>query len=148
LTAEDRWEIAEAVVGVGLYADLREWDRLRALLADRVTTDYTSVFGGEALTSRPDALVGQWREALSGLDATQHQITNLLIEGTSAEATVRSSVRATHRLGDRFWIIGGSYTHRLAYTADGWKIAYMQIVRWYEEGDRAILAEAARKATG
>jgi hypothetical protein len=43
LTNEDKTAIAEAVAGIGLHADLREWDRVKSYFATRVTTDYTSL---------------------------------------------------------------------------------------------------------
>ncbi|TIX56313.1 MAG: hypothetical protein E5V25_28305, partial [Mesorhizobium sp.] len=75
LTIEDKTAIAEAVAGIGLYADLREWNRVRSYFAARVTTDYTSLFGGEVATSDRDALIAQWQGLLPGFDATQHLIT-------------------------------------------------------------------------
>ncbi|WP_367117758.1 nuclear transport factor 2 family protein [Mesorhizobium sp.] len=62
-------------------ADLREWNRVRSYFAARVTTDYTSLFGGEAATSDRDALIAQWQDLLPGFDATQHLITNIIVEG-------------------------------------------------------------------
>ncbi|TKB69765.1 MAG: nuclear transport factor 2 family protein [Mesorhizobium sp.] len=143
LTVEDRIAIAEAVAGIGLYADLREWNRVRSYLAARVTTDYTSLFGGEATTSDRDALIALWQGLLPGCDATQHLITNITVEGAGNDAVARSHVRATHWIGGRFWTVGGSYLHRLVRTPAGWRVNAIAIHRLYEEGDRAVLAAAA-----
>ncbi|RWP41367.1 MAG: nuclear transport factor 2 family protein [Mesorhizobium sp.] len=86
LTSEDKAAIAEAVAGIGLYADLREWDRVKSYFTTRVTTDYTSLFGGEAATSDRDALIAQWQGLLPGFDATQHLITNIVVEGAGNDA--------------------------------------------------------------
>ncbi|MER8826826.1 nuclear transport factor 2 family protein [Mesorhizobium sp. M0938] len=143
LTVEDRTAIAEAVAGVGLYADLREWNRVRSYFAARVTTDYTSLFGGEAATSDRDALIAQWQGLLPGFDATQHLITNIVVEGAGDDAVARSHVRATHWIDTRFWTVGASYLHRLVRTPEGWRVSAISIRRLYEEGDRAVLAAAA-----
>ncbi|TIX03365.1 MAG: nuclear transport factor 2 family protein [Mesorhizobium sp.] len=107
LTIEDKTAIAEAVAGIGLYADLREWNRVRSYFAARVTTDYTSLFGGEVATSDRDALIAQWQGLLPGFDATQHLITNIVVEGAGNDAVARSHVRATHWFDTRFWTGGG-----------------------------------------
>ncbi|MGX9177596.1 nuclear transport factor 2 family protein [Mesorhizobium sp. BHbdii] len=143
LTVEDRTAIAEAVAGIGLYADLREWNRVRSYLAARVTTDYTSLFGGEVATSDRDALIAQWKGLLPGFDATQHLITNIVVEGAGNDAVARSHVRATHWFDTRFWTVGASYLHRLVRTPEGWRVSAIAIRRLYEEGDRAVLAAAA-----
>ncbi|MER9252561.1 nuclear transport factor 2 family protein [Mesorhizobium sp. M0598] len=143
LTVEDRIAIAEAIAGIGLYADLRDWNRVKSYFAASVTTDYTSLFGGKVATSDRDALVAQWQGLLPGFEATQHLITNITVEGAGNDAVARSHVRATHWIGSRFWTVGGSYLHRLVRTPEGWRVNAIAIHRLYEEGDRAILAAAA-----
>jgi hypothetical protein len=148
LTVEDRVVIAEAVAGIGLYADLREWNRVKSYFAANVMTDYTSLFGGEIATSDRDALVAQWQGVLPGFDATQHLITNIVVEGAGNDAIARSHVRATHWIDARFWTVGASYLHRLVRTPEGWRVSAIAIHRLYEEGDRAVLAAAADRVNG
>ncbi|RWO75156.1 MAG: nuclear transport factor 2 family protein [Mesorhizobium sp.] len=143
LTSEDKTAIAEAVAGIGLYADLREWDRVKSYFTTSVTTDYSSLFGGEAATSNRDALIAQWQGLLPGFDATQHLITNIVVEGAGNDAVARSHVRASHWIGARFWTVGANYLHRLVRTPEGWRVSAISIHRLYEEGDRAVLAAAA-----
>ncbi|RWE56485.1 nuclear transport factor 2 family protein [Mesorhizobium sp.] len=147
LTIEDKTAIAEAVAGIGLYADLREWNRVRSYFAARVTTDYTSLFRGEVATSDRDALIAQWQGLLPGFDATQHLITNIVVEGAGNDAVARSHVRATHWFDTRFWTVGASYLHRLVRTPEGWRVSAIAIRRLYEEGDRAVLAAAADRVS-
>ncbi|MER9962141.1 nuclear transport factor 2 family protein [Mesorhizobium sp. M0045] len=78
-----------------------------------VTTDYTSLFGGAAATSGRDALIAQWQGLLPGFDATQHLITNIIVEGAGNDAVARSHVRAAH------WITGGS-GRSMAAISTGW----------------------------
>lgn len=148
LSAQDQLAVTQTVTGIGLYSDLREWGRVLTMLAEQVTTDYVSVFGGDVETASRTDLVGQWRATLRGFDATQHLVTNVAVGGSGDEATARSQVRATHRIDDRFWILGGVYTHRLVRTADGWRVIFMGIQRLYEEGDRALVQEASRRSAG
>jgi hypothetical protein len=68
--------------------DTRRWPDLGALYAAEVTTDYTSLFGGEAQRQSGDTLIGGWRELLGSLDATQHLVgpIDVRLEGDRATA--------------------------------------------------------------
>ncbi|TIL57413.1 MAG: nuclear transport factor 2 family protein [Mesorhizobium sp.] len=140
-----RFVLALAVFAATLAAlpALSEWDRVKSYFTTRVTTDYSSLFGGEAATSDRDALIAQWQGLLPGFDATQHLITNIVVEGAGNDAVARSHVRAIHWIDTRFWTVGASYLHRLVRTPEGWRVSAISIHRLYEEGDRAVLAAAA-----
>jgi hypothetical protein len=147
LSAIDVQSITQTVTGVGLYSDLRDWNQVAQLLADEVTFDYTSLFGGEVATNSRSDMVGQMRATLQGFDATQHLIGNVQVTvSTAEEVTALSHVRATHWIGERFWIVGGVYSHRLVGAPGGWKVTYMRFQRLYEEGNRAALRDAAARA--
>jgi SnoaL-like domain len=145
LSAADQVAITQAVTGLGLYADVRDWQRVSLLMADQVTTDYTDVFGGQIVTTSREDLVEQWRTTFQGFDATQHQITNVSVSGGGDEASTLSHVRAIHWVDGRSWTIGGVYTHRLERGPNGWQIAFMAIQRLYEEGDRGVFDAASRR---
>ena len=147
LSAADKAEIAEAVTGIGLYADLRDWGRVRDFMASQITTDYVSLFGGEVGTTDRVALIAQWKTVLPGFDATQHLITNIAVDGNADEAHTTSHVRATHWINGHFWTVGGIYRHRLVRSSDGWRVSFIGIQRLYEEGDRAVLKAAAERVT-
>lgn len=145
LAPADHIAITETVTGVGLYSDLRDWDRVLTLLGDHVTSDYVSVFGGNVETTTRTELVEQWRSTLEGFDATQHQITNVTVNGSASTATTLSHVRATHRIGDQLWILGGVYTHQLVRGNAGWQVTSMRLQHLYEEGDRRLLEDASAR---
>jgi hypothetical protein len=145
LTPADVIQIADAVAGIGLYSDLRDWARVETFFTPQVTADYSSVFGGEVAPVARSALVAQWKKVLPGFDATQHLITNIISVRMEAGAMARSHVRATHWIGDRFWTLGGSYRHDLVMTAEGWLVATMTIERRYEEGDRGLVDQASKR---
>jgi hypothetical protein len=138
LSAADQLAVTQTVTGVGLFADLRDWGVVGALLADEITTDYTSVFGGEVATASRADLLAQWRDTLGGFDATQHLITNVAVDGSGDEASTLSHVRATHWVGGRSWTVGGVYSHRLVRSPAGWQVTYMALRKAYEEGDRSV----------
>lgn len=142
LSIEDRLEIMQAVGAVLLMLDLHEWDKVGPYLADEVIVDYRSIFGGEVAHHTRASLVELWRSRIPGFDSTQHQVTNVIVEGVGSRASTTSSIRACHRLGDGYWNFGGGYFHELVRTAEGWQIRAMTIRMTYEEGDRGIRAQA------
>jgi hypothetical protein len=73
--------------------DDRDWDVVRAGLADELDTDYTSLFGGEPEHLAADALVERWRGMLPGFDATQHFLGPIVVDPDgSADCNVRGSL--------------------------------------------------------
>lgn len=139
MTLNDRLAIAEAITGTGLFLDRRDWRRVQSLFAEHVTVDYTSLFGGTVSTTTAAALVQQWRDRLAPLDATQHIISNVQIAEAKGVVTGLSHVQARHIRGEQFWVVGGIYTHELAFTVQGWRVHSLTLQRLYEEGNRAVL---------
>jgi len=57
-----------------------------------VETDYTSLFGGEVLEQRGDALIEAWRSLLAPV-ITQHLLGTIAVDVNGAAATARCHVR-------------------------------------------------------
>ncbi|MFD1052334.1 nuclear transport factor 2 family protein, partial [Kibdelosporangium lantanae] len=115
--------------------DTRDWDTVAATLADQVTLDYTSLFGGEVETLTPDEITGRWRGLLPGFDATMHMLGPLVDDGD----TVRCNVRAYHHIDGRTWMVAGWYTLHIVQSATGARIAGIRIESSYEEGGRDLV---------
>ncbi|HEV7646532.1 MAG TPA: nuclear transport factor 2 family protein [Actinophytocola sp.] len=151
----DRAEITDAVVRMGWLLDRRDWDGLRELFTERVYTDYTALWGGTPQEGAVDDLLstsaqGSWRRTMDGLEATQHLITNVLVDVTGEQARATANVLGTHRLpnphGSPLWTVGGTYDFGLVRTAAGWRIrAITQGLSWVE-GNQQILFRAAQAA--
>lgn len=95
---EDGPAVIETCTRMAWYADQRQWDRLAGVFADKVTLDYTSLNGGEPVALSPAEIVAGWRQALGGYDATQHLITNHLVDLGADTAVCTAAFQATHRL--------------------------------------------------
>lgn len=123
--------------------DTRDWDTVRKLLADEVTLDYVSVFGGEVETIAADQVIERWQALLPGFDATQHFL------GTLAEidGTVQGAVRGYHVIGDEVWMVAGWYRLTLD-AADPPRIAGIALTASYETGRRELVTEAQKRAAG
>lgn len=151
----DRATITDTVVRMGWFLDRRDWDGLRGLFTERVSTDYTDLWGGTPQEGPVDQLLstsgqGSWRRTMDGLDATQHLITNVLVDLDGDEARATANVLGVHRLpnphGSPLWTVGGTYDFRLVRTAAGWRIrAITQRLTWVE-GNQQILFRAAARA--
>ena len=119
----DRMEIVEVTVRMAWLADRRDWDQLVGVFADEVDLDYTSLTGGDPVRLSRGDLVAGWRTGLGGLDATQHLVSNHLVEVDGDRAVATAQFQAVHVLanphGDPTWTLGGHYRFGLTRQADG-----------------------------
>lgn len=135
--------VTATVVDFFRAVDTRDWDTVRALLADEVTLDYVSLFGGEVETLPAAEVVERWRKLLPGFDATQHFL-GLLAE---SDGVVRGNVRGCHRLDGEEWTVAGWYD--LTLTTPGTpRIAAIVLTATYETGHRDLLGRAQDRAAG
>jgi ketosteroid isomerase-like protein len=122
--------------------DTRDWDVVGELLADDVSTDYTSIFGGAPEVLAGTDLVRQWESLLPGFDATQHFLSELL---PTADSVVECNVRGYHHLDGQTWMVAGWYV--ITVTPDGpVRITGITITEIYETGSRDLLTRAETRA--
>jgi hypothetical protein len=145
MSIEDEAAIQHLVVGVSHEIDHRRWPELRALFAETVRVDYTSLFGGEAQALRADDLVATWKTRLATIEATQHLLGPIAVTVQGARAIASCHVRAYHRLarapGGPEWMVAGHYAFELTRNA-GWKIDRMTLETFYQTGNTRLLDEA------
>ncbi|MCB9475639.1 MAG: nuclear transport factor 2 family protein [Deltaproteobacteria bacterium] len=143
--------IQDTCVGVMHDIDLRYWDGLADLFAPDVTTDYTSLFGGEAVTQSAVELIAGWRAALSNLDSTQHLLGPIAVQVNNDAAVAHTHVRAWHKkaglAGGESWMVAGHYTFRLIRADEHhWKISAVKLTVLDQEGNVEMLAQASGTA--
>jgi SnoaL-like domain len=123
--------------------DTRRWADLRALYADEVTTDYTSLFGGEVQRQSGDALIAGWRGLLSALDATQHLVGPIDVRLEGGAATAECHVRGYHvrrgAPGGDEWMVAGQWVICSAEQGKQWRVTAMTLRTFYETGNRRVL---------
>ena len=142
-------EITNLRYRYALGLDSRDWDMYRSIFCDEVVMDFTSYSGGDGpATMAADAWVAGLRPQFTGLSATQHVMTNPLLEVHGGEAQLRMYMKAEHFLteGDvqGEFAIGGYYDDKVIHTPQGWKIAAVTLTVWWRRGDPRIM-EAARQ---
>ncbi len=145
--AEQQADISTAITDIAAGADRHDWTRVRGAFSDTVTTDYTSLWGGDAVTQPADELVAGWSAFLPGFDATHHMVTNHTITSLSeTSATAQTDFTATHRLDDGLWVLGGRYDYELEKSGDRWVVTSMTMTAIWESGDRGLVALAGQRA--
>lgn len=131
--------ISDRVTAMLHAIDTLDWTGVRAAFADRVTVDYTSLFGGEPATMAGDDLIKTWQGLVPGIDATQHMIGPVVsvIAGDTAKA--ETHVRGYHRLkgveGGETWMVAGHYVFKLIRQSGVWRIEAMTLIAYYQEGN-------------
>ncbi|MDE0060496.1 MAG: nuclear transport factor 2 family protein [Defluviicoccus sp.] len=137
-------KIVETITDIAAGADRDDWGRVRSAMSDEITTDYTSLFGGEPVSQPADDLVKSWAAFLPGFDSTHHMVTNHTVTSAGADrATAEADFTATHRIGDALWVLGGRYSYRLDKSDSRWLVTSMTMQALWETGDRAALVSQA-----
>jgi hypothetical protein len=140
-----REAIESTVIGVAHHIDHKAWRELRALYAESVQTDYTSLFGGEVQQQPGDALIEAWKKLLTPV-VTQHLLGPITVEIDGATATARCHVRGYHHAkgaaGGDEWMVAGHYVFGLTQDGSSWKIRSMKLELLYQTGNLQLLAAA------
>jgi hypothetical protein len=137
--------VRHVVAAVAHHIDARRWEELRALFADEVRTDYTSLFGGTPQTQSADELIAGWRQVLSPLDATLHLLGPIVVSAAGAAAEAECHVRAWHwrtgaPAGDE-WVVSGHYRFELVLPGRVWQIRSMTLDTYHQSGNKGLLQE-------
>ena len=144
----DLLAIIELINRFGMHADWREWEDLRMLLKDEITSDYSDLYG-EKQQVKADDLIEQWKNFLGSMEATQHMITNHVIDLNGDRATCRAHFRAQHilhnRNGGSHWMPSGTYLFELEKVDRNWKISSIILKMLWSEGNQNLLTLANQK---
>jgi hypothetical protein len=138
----DILDVQAVVVRLAHNIDGRRWPELRALFADTLQTDYTSLFGGEVQEQRSDDLMNAWRNLLGSV-VTQHFLGPIDVDVTGEIARAECHVRGYHvkkgASGGDEWMIAGHYVFELRRSTSGWKIRRMKLETLHQSGNLKLL---------
>jgi hypothetical protein len=148
---EDRAQISEQVIKYAIGVDRRDWQMFADCFTDPVYTDY-SAGGAEAGTFPRDEVVAGIAKVLDEFEVTQHISPNHVIEFDESDpdrAVCHSYMYAQHVLegaeGGDYYLLRGSYTNRMARTAEGWRIEGIIQHRSWSDGNENAVAEAVAR---
>lgn len=132
----DRSQIIDVLNRYAVSIDLRNWEDFADCFAETVEMSLPAL-GGPLSLSRADA-TSMARAIFSGVVATQHLSANHQVTVDGGEATARSTLNATHYLGDDLEQPTqrevGYYEWHLV-RSDGWRIDRVSMTISWVEGN-------------
>ena len=132
--------IINAVNGIAIFADLRDWSRCRQSFTEQVEFDYTSLVGGTPTVMAADQQIQQWSDFFKGtFKTTQHIVGSHVVSINGDTATCVSNFQAHHTYLDPqkgTWVLSGVYQHDLVRVGDTWKVNKMKMTWTWEAGTR------------
>lgn len=161
MSSDPRLDVAQTVYEFAYGIDGRDWDRYRSIFVAApapIAFDYSSYHGRPPSEMDADTWLAAVTPLFSGLDATQHTMSNPIVElGTGNDARCRVYMQAAHFLwrddleavtgsSDPEFTIGGYYDDHLVHDADGphgWRIDAVTLTVWWRRGNAALM-EVAR----
>jgi len=150
MSADDELAVAETVYRYALGVDTRDWAMYRAQFADRVHVDFSSYSGRPPADIAADDWVAGVQPLFTGLHATQHMMTNPLVDVDGDTARIRMYVQATHVLDPAdpasVFTVGGYYDDDLVRSGDRWIFTGVKLTVLWRTGDQSIMEKARAKA--
>ena len=148
----DRAAISDVQLRYATSVDTRDWPLLRTCFTDEIETGFATAPGSAPQRIKADDWVELVRRTISGMQATQHMITNHVIKLDGDEATCVAYVQARHHLpnetGGSAQVMYGYYTNRFVRTPDGWKIRARRLTVTWNEGNMHIFELARHRFDG
>ena len=146
--ALDERDVIRAILRYPTGVDMRDWSLYRQAFTDEVEVDFSSWNGGGPSKMTADQWVAGVRSTLAGFEATQHTLTNFVVDVDGDSARTVVYMQAQHYLpntkGDATLTLGGYYNHEMVRTATDWKIRKVRLTVTWTTGNRSIF-ELARQ---
>ena len=150
MSIEDKLDVAETIYRYATGIDTRDFDLYRSIFASRVAIDFSSYSGREAAEMTADQWVAGLRPLFTGLNATQHSMTNPIADIDGDDARCRMYMQAHHVYDpddpNSWFTIGGYYDDTLVRSDDGpagWLITGVTLTVLWRSGDADIMVSAA-----
>lgn len=118
--------------------DDKDWEAARALFADEVAADFSSLSGQPAARISADAIISAWKANLTAAKTSQHHRSNHQVTMHGERATVLSVAHAWNRMegnGDPLWEVWGVYEHSFHTDHGRWLIDGMTLRVTHQRGN-------------
>ncbi len=155
---DPRLDVVQTVYEFAYGIDGRDWTAYRSIFVrppELIDFDYSSYHGRPIARLDADAWIASIRPLFTGLDATQHSMTNPIVEfdpgGRSARCRVvmqaahflwRDDLAAETGSEVTEFTIGGRYDDHLVADPDsphGWLIDGVKLTVWWRRGNEGIM---------
>jgi len=139
---DDRQAITDVLIAYANALDARDWPALTALFTDDAEVDYSSE-GGPVCHGAAEVVADCERD-FAGLDATHHQMGNILVEVEGDTARASSLVQAWHYRagapGGSAFLLAGGYEDELVRGGGAWRIRRRKLLVSFLHGNPAVKA--------
>lgn len=150
--ADDRNAVTDTVYRYAWGIDTRDWALYRSIFADHVAIDFTSYNPTSvAAEMAADDWVANLIPLFTGLDATQHTMTNPLVDIDGDTARCRMYMQAVHMFTEDpepEFTIGGYYDDQLVRTTNGWRLNAVTLTVTWRRGNPDIMRRARERTVG
>lgn len=140
----DREAIQQLMSTYVFCLDAKDYSRIAACLCEDAIFEHA---GSDRLISGNAAIAALMKGVLEPLDATQHLLTNFIIEIDGDDASLTCDVLAHHiRLdpgGARRYTAGGKYDVKLRRSGGDWRIARLNARPVWSDGDARVVSSAS-----
>ena len=130
-----------------LGIDTRDFALLRSIFTDDITMDFEDYSGQPAALMKADDWVSGVKVLFTGLDSTQHVMTNPIVDIEGDTAQCRMYMKAEHFFqndqGNDDFALGGYYTDQLVKADGKWLICAVKLELFWNRGNRHIMQMAA-----
>ena len=149
MRSDDKLMIAETIYLYAIGIDTKDFDLYGSIFADQVNIDFSSYEGSsvpETTVLTRDQWVSRVRPLFTGLAATQHSMTNPVVNIDGDTASCRMYMQAHHvfepEKEDSWFTIGGYYDDTLPRDAEspsGWKLTGVKLTVLWRKGQESIM---------
>jgi len=154
---DPRIDVAQTVYAFAYGIDDRDWGAHRSVFVgpdDEITFDYESYNDRPAIRMNADSWLDAVTPLFIGLDATQHTMSNPIVEIEPGDRAARCRVymQAAHFLwagdvAEPEFTIGGYYDDHLVLDEGGnWKIDAVKLTVWWRRGNEEIMELARQRS--
>jgi hypothetical protein len=135
-------DIVETANKLFIYTDQRNWEGVKAIFADEVLFDMTSMAGGSPAILKPQQIADMWDAGLRELKATHHQVGNYLVKVRDEDADLFCYGIAIHHLpnptNENNRVFVGSYDLHLLKIGGVWKVDKFKFNLKFIEGNKDL----------
>ncbi len=146
---EDFTAITRRRYEYALGIDTHDFELLRSIFTDEITMDFEDYSGQPAAKMKADDWVAGVKVLFTGLDSTQHVMSNPVVDIDGDAAQCRMYMKAEHFLqndqGDQSFVLGGYYTDQLVRSNDTWLISAVRLQIFWNRGNRHIMQLGAER---